>query len=230
MRGTDGYNQYAIDLQNQLRTSGLKVAIFGTDANIAKINEEVSHDNALDPRGPKAGWQWPQIRDEFVRRNQEIYRSLLLRDDIDVVVYADMNKLLEFMQPMVTHAQSAGHVVLSHVVNSFVFASGRSDYVKTLCDQYGSYMGRHVMDFKDLVRSQITAAVISTNVMQYHSLPVGEFTDLIARKLSELNPSARRDQASAAALTVGAGTFVSPPSATICSRLSFQPSTAEATL
>ena len=78
LRGTDGYNQYAIDLQKQLKASGVKVAIFGTDANIAKINEEVSHDNALDPRGPKAGWQWPQIRDEFVRRNQEIYRSLLL--------------------------------------------------------------------------------------------------------------------------------------------------------
>lgn len=184
LRGTDGYNTYAIALMNALQKSGLKVAIFGSDANIAKVNEEVAADNKAG--GPKAGWTWPQIRGEFLKRNQEIYHSLLA-SDVDVIVYADMNKLVQFMEPYISTAVQHKYPVVSHVVNSFVFEPGRSDYVKKLCQQFGDYMGRHVVDFTS-ESSQINAKQISTGefvVDQFHSLPAEEFVKKICALLGK---------------------------------------------
>ena len=183
LRGTDGYNKYAIDLKNALLASGVNVAIFGSDANIAKINEEVKKDN--ETNGSKAGWTWPQIRGEFIRRNKEIYEFLLKNTDVDVIVYSDMNKLVEFTEPYINMAISNGHQVISEVVNSFIFEPDRSDYVEKLCQQYGNFMGRHVTDFKSEA-SQINGKNIKvgkSEIEQFHSVSVNELVRVLSTKL-----------------------------------------------
>ncbi|HTM64499.1 MAG TPA: hypothetical protein VL360_08400 [Gammaproteobacteria bacterium] len=176
LRGRDGYNNYAVNLKNALMDAGLKAAIFGTDANIAKINEEVS------------GWSWPQIRTEFLQRNQKIYHDLMNQNDIDVIVYADMNKLAEFMQPYVEEAQANGNNVLVHVVNSFVFDPRRSEYVEKICNQYGAYMTRHVADFRN-EQSQIHADHLNfgeAKVHQLHDQSPIDLADTIKKELISL--------------------------------------------
>lgn len=158
MRGTDGYNATALHLQIALVQAGLRVALFGSDANIAKVNEEVAEDNKTG--GAKAGWEWPQIRDEFLLRNKSIFNDLISRDDIDVVIYADMNKHIEFMLPYINAGLAGGHTVMSYVVNSFVFQPGRSEYVMRLNERFGAFMGRHVADFNS-EKSMINADSIA---------------------------------------------------------------------
>ncbi|WP_115707593.1 hypothetical protein [Legionella sainthelensi] len=91
LRGTNGYNEYAIALKTLLSEQELKVAIVSTDANIAKVNEEVAQDNLT--QDPKAGWKWPEVRTESYKRNFHIYQSVLDNSDVDVIIYADMKKL-----------------------------------------------------------------------------------------------------------------------------------------
>ncbi len=204
LRGTDGYNAYAIELMRALQQAGLKAAIFGSDANIAKVNEEVAADNKVG--GPKAGWTWPQIRGEFLKRNLDIYHSLLA-SDVDVIVYADMNKLVQFMEPYISAAVQCKYPVVSQVVNSFVFEPGRSNYVKKLCQQFGDYMGRHVVDFTSEA-SQINAKQVRSGefvVDQFHSLPVQDFVRKICASLGrEQDLKAERDLNSAAVAMSGA--------------------------
>ena len=216
LRGTDGYNRYAINLKNELQAAGIKVEIFGSDANIAKINEEVAEDNKTN--GPKAGWAWPQVRGETFKRNKEIYAYLIQKSDVDVIIYADMNKLVEFMEPYISTAKSKDHHGISHVVNSFVFEANRSDYVEKLCNQFGDFMGRHVLDFKS-EKSQINAKKVKAGAIeieQFHSLSIQAFAQLIStmpgiQKTSTdivLNHSqSSRDEKSVTALASGlAGT------------------------
>lgn len=214
MRGTDGYNDYGKNLKAELEKKGLRVAIFGSDGNIAKIEEELKDENSeiskraklykeklaaenakLLATGEKAKDEniWGDIiRPEFLRRNAEIYKSLLDRDDIDVIIYADMNKLTQFMEPYVSPAKERGYDVVTHVVNSFVFQQGRSDYVgllqqkykdyeKVLRQKYGDFMGRHVLDFKR-PESQITADELTfgeTTVGQHHDIACKSFASLV---------------------------------------------------
>jgi len=185
LRGTDGYNLYGINLKNELEGRGLKAVIFGSDANIAKINEEVDADNKNN--GPKAGWAWPQVRNEFLERNKKLYEFLLAKADVDVVIYADMNKVASFMEPYVKTAAKYDCEVISHVVNSFVFEPGRSEYIEKLCQRFGAFMGRHLMDFKSAA-GQITADRVKTTEMdiaQLHGVPANELTQMLATKLKK---------------------------------------------
>lgn len=187
LRGTNGYNDYAVKMKQALNAAGLKAGIFGSDANIAKINEEM----------PGADWR-SVILPEFLKRNEKIYNHLIAKDDVDVVIYSDMNKLLEFMLPYVNKAAARGYDVVSNVVNSFVFEPGRSDFVDKLAQQYGSFMPRQMADFKS-EKSQINADKLGADgkeVDQFHSLPVDDFVKFIVGKLIA-------DQKSAAALTSG---------------------------
>lgn len=187
LRGTNGYNDFAVKMKQALAAENIKTEIFGSDANIAKINEEIP------------GADWPtQVLPMFLSRNTKIYDNLMSRDDVDVVIYSDMNKLLEFMLPYIKKAGERGYEVVSNVVNSFVFDPKRSDYSDKLSNQYGSFMPRHLADFKS-EKSQINADKLKTDakeVDQYHSLPVDDFVKLIAGKLIA-------NKQSAAALTSG---------------------------
>ncbi len=187
LRGASGYNDYAAKLKHALSAANIKVEIFGTDANIAKINEEI----------PGADFR-TQILPMFLSRNEKIYNNLMAKDDVDVVVYADMNKLLEFMLPYINKATGRGYEVMSNVVNSFVFDPKRTDFVEKLSNQYGSYMPRHMADFRS-EKSQINADKLKADgkeVDQFHSLSVDDFVKLISGKLIA-------DKQSAAALKSG---------------------------
>ncbi len=244
LRGTNGYNDYAVKLKKELKDLGLNTAIFGTDANIAKINEEVSRFLAANPEDifsnpeladllwiakyfeenhiniysnserERANLIWPMIRNEFIKRNMQIYRSLLNANDIDVIIYADMNKAVPLiMEPYLTEATNQNHLVMSHVVNSFVFEPRRSDYVEKLCHQYGSFMARHVADFKS------EQGQINTNTLQFGNIKVNQFHSLpeaeLAQKISVNLKSSKQDKASTSALVTGlSGAFYTQKEAT----------------
>ncbi|KTD57034.1 hypothetical protein Lsan_2656 [Legionella santicrucis] len=185
LRGTNGYNEYAVALKALLSEKGLKTAIIGTDANIAKVNEEVARDNLT--QGPKANWKWQEVRTESHKRNYDIYQSLL-HSDIDVIIYADMNKLVDFMKPYIESAIKGNHGVMSIVINSFVFEATRSDFVEKLCQQYNLFMARHVADFKS-EQGQINAkslTVGSKEILQYPGISANELVPLVLYKQSIL--------------------------------------------
>lgn len=188
LRGTDGYNTYAKNLKAELQRAGINAAIFGSEANAAVLNAE--------------GWtHWPSIRKEFLRRNAKIYDALIKRD-VDVIVYADMNKLFEFMLPYIQKAQANGYRVISHVVNSFVFEPGRSDFMVQLCNQYGDFMARHVADFRS-EKSLIHAEKLDGNVAQYHSLPIDALAKEIVAQVAGFNQKPEQDDVKSAAAIVG---------------------------
>ncbi len=195
LRGADGYNQYAVALKNEFKRLGINAELIGTDANIAKINEEVAQDNKTN--GPKANWQWPEIRNEFIMRNKRFYDALLKADNIDVVVYADMNKNLQFMDTYVSTAAKHGHHVIIDVVNSFVFEPNRTNFLEQLCDKHGAFMGRHLADFKkpeaQIHAEQVELGEIRINQLQGFS--VETLANMVCRMI--------RDERSANALASG---------------------------
>jgi hypothetical protein len=136
-RGVSGYNEYAIEIKERFEKEGKKVAIFGTDANLAKINDELKDENSdlfKFAIGIKREELWRKvIRPEFIKRNIEIYQSLL-KSDCDVIIYADMNKLAlpEFMMPYIGPALERGDDISCLVKNSFVFDPARSGYAEEL--------------------------------------------------------------------------------------------------
>lgn len=217
-RGTNGYNDYALETKAKLEKAGLKVAVFGTDANIAKINEELADENSelfkraklykeklaaenaelvKDGKEPKKENIWGDIiRPEFIKRNIEIYQSLL-KSDYGVIIYCDMNKfaVADFMKPYIEPALQLGHDIVSLVMNSFAFDPARTDFVEILCNLYGKMMVRHVGDFKSEA-GQINAESITVDgmvVKQYHDLTTTEVLALVSTP----------EQASVAALNSG---------------------------
>src|SRR5207245_1475545 len=134
-----------------------------------------SEDNKVN--GPKAKWQWPDIRNEFIKRNKEIYDHLLQCNDVDVVVYADMNVLPQYMQLLISTAIDNGHRVINYVVNSFIFESNRADFIEQLSNQYGAFMGRHLANFKK-PEAQINARKVKIGDIEIDQLHASKNSDL----------------------------------------------------
>jgi hypothetical protein len=241
MRGANGYNLSAIDLKNSLTQSGLKVAIVSTDAHIAQIGTEIAADdykkfNYLKSNGlleeyevcgkerkqeidaeifkiaPKAGWEWPAILRETLKRNAAVYQQLLV-SDVDVIIYADMNKNVNFPRPYILDALQRHFPVLCYIADYFQL-NDDPDYADKLTKENGGIsMHRSIEELRS-VEAKIGMPSLNyggVDVAQLHSLSTVELAQFALQafgidksceqvEVAKLSPA---DPVAVAALTSG---------------------------
>jgi len=118
-RGLGGYNHVPKKLKQELVNRGIPeshIQFVSTDAHINEINAEIKSDKKKEIPGPKANWGWSDIRDDFVfNRNPKAIKDLI-KCNVPVIGYCDMNKEPEFFKHFVHEAVNAGYsVVVCHV-------------------------------------------------------------------------------------------------------------------
>lgn len=130
MRGVGGINEAAMQLKADLKKQGISAIIVGSDAHIFDMNQPNSKFTL-----------WDDIRVEMVQRNQQALDALLPNQDVKIIIYADMNKKLEYFQSYARDAIKNNRKVIA-------WQTSGSDV--NFC-----YDARHWQEFDDKASSSI---------------------------------------------------------------------------
>lgn len=137
MRGVDNYNESGKQLYNELKKQNISAAIFGSDANI----------HALEREGVKG---FSNILPQMRIRNKNAFDALLNNTESDVIIYADMNKKVDYFEPYIDDAVQAG------IDNILIWNVQERNMANPLQRCLFSHTVRHKMEIEHLKSTEVT--------------------------------------------------------------------------